>query len=75
MIFKAFSHRVHDIVEVIGTRTRKEFFDLGYFDGDSIRFEPLDKSFWSKSVTYLSGIICNLCVRNGPVVFGRGRGI
>src|ERR1700751_5945254 len=31
------------------------------------------KSFWPKSVTYASGMICNLCVRAGPINFWRRR--
>src|SRR5580704_2885171 len=45
-------------------------YDLGYFDDEQCRLEPLDLR--TKSVTDVSGINRNLCVRNGPEVYGWG---
>ena len=44
--------------------------DLGYFDDETCRLEPIGESLRSESVTYVSGIICYLCPRNGPAKSG-----
>ena len=41
-------------------------YDLGYFDDETCRLEPLHNPFGPKSVTYISGMNRYLCVRNGP---------
>ena len=41
-------------------------YDLGYFDEDSRKVRTFAEPFWCKSVTYVFGINCHLCVRNGP---------
>jgi hypothetical protein len=41
-------------------------YDLGYIDLEEKTLRPLDNPFWPKSVTYVSGTDCHLCVRAGP---------
>ncbi len=41
-------------------------YDLGYFDEQTCKLEPLDNPFGEKSVTHVFGIICNLCIRYTP---------
>jgi hypothetical protein len=50
-------------------------YDPGYFDLDTRVLEPIGTSAPPKSVTYVSGTICNLCVRAGPLFSGAGGGI
>jgi putative transposase len=42
-------------------------YDLGYFDDETGRLEPIDKSLWSETVTHVSGMKCYLSLRNGPL--------
>jgi putative transposase len=48
-------------------------YDLGYFDDETCRLEPLP--LWAKSVTHVSGMKRNQCVRNGPAWCGALGGI
>jgi hypothetical protein len=41
-------------------------YDLGYFDDEAARVQPIDYPFGSKVLPYVLGINCNPCVRNGP---------
>jgi hypothetical protein len=41
-------------------------YDLGYIDLEEKTLQPLDNPFGPKSVTYVSGTICHLCLRAGP---------
>ena len=41
--------------------------DLGYFDDETFRLEPLAKPLRVESVIHVSDMKRNLCVRNGPV--------
>ena len=41
-------------------------YDLGYFDDQTCRLEPIEDPFGPKNVTHVFGMICNACVRNGP---------
>ena len=42
-------------------------YDLGFFDNEVDRVEPMgEKSLHHKSVTYVSGMKCYPCFRNGP---------
>jgi hypothetical protein len=44
-------------------------YDLGYFDDETCRLEPIE-SVRPESVTYVLGMNCYPCVRNGPVKCG-----
>ena len=41
-------------------------YDLGYFDDEPRRLEPIENPFGPESVTYVLGINCYPCVRNRP---------
>lgn len=41
-------------------------YDLGYFDDETCRLEPLDKPLRAEWVTHVSAINRNPCVRYGP---------
>ena len=41
-------------------------YDLGYIDLEEKTLQPLNNPFWRKSVTYVSGTFCHLCLRAGP---------
>ena len=41
-------------------------YDLGYFDDEAGRLEPIDESLRPESVTYVLGINCHPCDRNIP---------
>jgi hypothetical protein len=42
-------------------------YDLGYFDDETCRLEPIDNPFGpSESVTHVSGMNCHPCDRNRP---------
>lgn len=45
-------------------------FDLGYFDEDSCRMEPLDNPFKEKTLSMSSLINCHLCPQFGPIFIG-----
>ena len=45
-------------------------YDPGYFDDETCRTRTTSKPIRAKSVTYVSGLIRNPCVRNGPGIFG-----
>jgi hypothetical protein len=49
-------------------------YDLGYFDLETRVLEPLENPFAPKSVTYVLGTLCHLCVRVGPSYSGAGGG-
>jgi putative transposase len=40
--------------------------DLGYFDDETCRLEPIENPFGPKDVTYVLGIDCHPCDRNRP---------
>jgi hypothetical protein len=40
-------------------------YDLGYIDLEEKTLQPLENPFWAKSVTYVLGTKCYLCLRNG----------
>jgi hypothetical protein len=46
-------------------------YDLGYFDLETRVLEPLDNPF-GPGVSYVAGTFCNLCLRVGPKLVGRG---
>ena len=48
-------------------------YDLGYFDQETCRLEPIENPLRTKSVTYVSGINRNPCGRNGPLILWRAR--
>ena len=41
-------------------------YDLGYFDDETCRLEPIENPVRPESVTHVSGMICYPCLRNGP---------
>jgi hypothetical protein len=41
-------------------------YDLGYFDDETCRLEPIENPFRPESVTYVPRMNCYPCVRNGP---------
>jgi hypothetical protein len=41
-------------------------YDLGYFGRPNMQAGAAPQPFRAETVTYVSGIKCNLCVRNGP---------
>ena len=45
-------------------------YDLGYFDDETCRLEPIENPFGAESVTHVSGMNCYPCVRNGPMTCG-----
>ena len=47
-------------------------YDLGYFDDETCRLEPIENPLRAESVTYVLGMNCHPCVRNGPAVIGAG---
>ena len=50
-------------------------YDLGYFDDETCRLEPITNSLRPKTVTHVSGINRHPCVRNGPYRSGAPEGI
>ena len=42
-------------------------YDLGYFDDETCRLEPIENPFGPQTVTYVSGIICHPGTRNRPL--------
>ena len=40
--------------------------DLGYFDDESCRLEPIENPFGPKVLPMCSAMNCDPCVRNGP---------
>ena len=49
-------------------------YDLGYIDLEEKTLQPLDNPFRAKSVTYVLGTKCYLCVRSGQNLNGCGEG-
>jgi hypothetical protein len=45
-------------------------YDLGYFDDETCRLEPLAIPFGPKVLFYVSGAKRNPSVRNGPTSYG-----
>ena len=45
-------------------------YDLGYFDDETCRLEPIENPFGPKRVTYVLGMNCHPCDRNGPREIG-----
>ena len=45
-------------------------YDLGYFDDETCRLEPIENPFGPNRVTHVSGIIRHPCNRNGPLRIG-----
>jgi hypothetical protein len=41
-------------------------YDLGYFDDETCRLEPIENPFWTESVTHPPGIKCHLSAQNRP---------
>jgi len=37
-------------------------YDLGYFDDETCRLEPIENPFGPEGVTYASGMICYPCL-------------
>ena len=50
-------------------------YDLGYFDDETCRLEPIENPVRPESVTYVLGMNCHPCVQNGPEEIGRGEWI
>ncbi len=50
-------------------------YDLGYFDDETCRLEPIENPFGPKVLPMCSGINCHPCDRNGPMKIGRGERI
>ena len=50
-------------------------YDLGFFDDETCRLEPIDNPFAPETVTHVSGINCYPCDRNGPKLTGGEAGI
>ena len=45
-------------------------YDLGYFDDETCRLEPIENPFGPKVLPMCSGMNCHPCVRNGPCASG-----
>ena len=45
-------------------------YNLGYFDDETCRLEPIDNPFGPESVTYVLGMNCHPCARNRPEKIG-----
>jgi hypothetical protein len=46
-------------------------YDLGYFDDEAARVQPIDYPFGSKELPRFPGINCYPCARNGPSSLSR----
>ena len=42
-------------------------YDLGYFDDETCRLEPIENPFGPKVLPMSLGMNCHPCVRNGPL--------
>ena len=45
-------------------------YDLGYFDDETCRLEPIENPFGPKVLPMSLGMNCHPCVRNGPEEIG-----